>query len=106
MTDDQGFELHPCDGREAMRVVTKGTRGVAYIQNDVRATRGICQHSRSGSPIWFAIWEEPMIWRLLKDLTEYVLESVGIAIGIVIVALLFLPLVWLEHHHHEALWVV
>lgn len=60
--------------------------------------------------VCFGTREEHMIRRLLKDLPEWVTELVvwpvvGV-VAIVLLALLFLPLVWLEHHHNDAFWTI
>lgn len=47
-----------------------------------------------------------MIKTLLRNLRESIPGVVGVAVFTILSLLLLLPLMWLEHHHHEVFWTI
>jgi drug/metabolite transporter (DMT)-like permease len=43
---------------------------------------------------------------LLRDLAEWMVGLIGVGAATLVGLLSLLPLMWLEHHHHEAFWVI
>jgi hypothetical protein len=47
-----------------------------------------------------------MVKTLLSDLREWMTDLAGVAAFTVVALLLIMPLMWLEHHHHEVFWTI